>query len=73
MKEYKSYTLEDGTEYILYDTVVINEIKYILFSDVDNPANICFRKEENDEFVSLNEEEYANVLTKLLEKNKNLF
>ena len=73
MKEYETFKLEDNTRYILYDSVIINEKKYLLLSDIDNPANICFRREENDELITLNEEEYLNVIDKFVEKNKDLF
>ena len=68
------YTLEDGFEYELIDTLEHDGTKYYLLSEVDNDKNICIRKiiEENtlEYFSLLNDEEFDIIYEKFVEKNK---
>ena len=72
------HILEDDCRYIEIDSIVVNEIKYLLLSQDINQTNICLRKivkdeENNLKYALLSSKEFDNVYEKLLEKNKNLF
>ena len=41
---YKVHILEDNSRYIQIDSLIENEIEYILLAQETNPSNICFRK-----------------------------
>ena len=36
--------LEDGTEYMIIDSMEINGEKIVLFSNANDPTDFCFRK-----------------------------
>lgn len=70
----KSIVLDDGIEYLIYDTEIINNIEYTLFSNINDPSDICFRKTitENDEqfYVGLNDDrEFEKILLVFTKKN----
>ena len=70
----KSIVLDDGIEYLIYDTEVIDNIEYTLFSNINEPDDICFRKTitENDEkfYIGLDDEkEFEKVLLVFTKKN----
>lgn len=72
----KSIILDDGIEYLIYDTELIDNIEYTLFVNINDETDICFRKTiiENDEkfFIGLdNEKEYEKVLLHFTKKNLN--
>lgn len=61
--------LEDGTEYVILDSMEIDGDKFILFSNVDNPVDFCFRKliikDGKEVFSALSgKEEFEKVLLK---------
>ena len=69
----QSIVLDDGIEYIIYDTEIIDDIEYTLFVNIDDNSDLCFRKTitENDEtfYVGLdNEKEFEKVLLTFTKK-----
>lgn len=71
-----SIVLDDGIEYLIYDTELIDDIEYTLFVNTDNDADICFRKTisiNNEEFfVKIDDDrEYEKVLFHFTKKNLN--
>ena len=77
LKSYKVYTLEDGKDFVLIDTLEYNNKKYLLLSSESNSEYICIRKlikENNDEYiVKLEEYEFESVVDQFLLKHKDLF
>lgn len=70
----KSIVLDDGIEYLIYDTEIIDNIEYTLFSNINEPDDICFRKTitENDEqfYTGLDDEkEFEKILLVFTKKN----
>lgn len=70
----QSIILDDGIEYIIYDTEIIDNIEYTLFVNVNDNTDICFRKTitENDEnfYTGLDDEkEFEKVLLTFTKKN----
>lgn len=70
----KSIVLDDGIEYLIYDTEKIDNIEYTLFVNVNDATDICFRKTitENDEefYIGLDDEkEFEKVLLIFTKKN----
>ena len=68
-----SIVLDDGIEYIIFQTEVINDIEYTLFVNIDDNTDICFRKTiiENGEkfYIGLdNEKELEKVLLTFTKK-----
>ena len=60
----KSITLDDGIEYIIYDTETIDNIEYTLFININDDKDVCFRKtitENNEKFyIGLDNEKLKN-------------
>ena len=67
------YVLEDKLEYVLVDKIYEDNHEYLLLSEVDNYENICIREQKEDGLYTLTEDKFVEVLTKFLEKNKDLF
>lgn len=70
----ESIILDDGIEYIIMDSEVIDDTEYTLFVNVNDNNDICFRKTviENGEryFVGLDDKmEFDKVLLKFTKKN----
>lgn len=70
----KSIILDDGIEYLIYDTEIIDNIEYTLFVNINDDTDICFRKTitENNEsfFIGLDDEkEFEKVLLTFTKKN----
>ena len=67
----------DGTLYLEIDRKKINNVEYLLLSNVEKPENVCIRKivkKDNQEYLSrLRNTEFHDVLKHFLEKNENLF
>ncbi len=67
----------DGTLYLEIDRKQINNVEYLLLSNVEKPDNVCIRKivkKDNQEYLSrLRNTEFHDVLKHFLEKNENLF
>lgn len=75
-KEYNIVTLEDNLEYAELETILHNNNKYILLSELNNPEKFCIRKikiKNNEEYiVGLDsEEEFDTILKLLTEKYTN--
>lgn len=69
----KSIILDDGIEYLIFDTEIINDIEYTLFVNINDDKDICFRKTiiENDEkfYIGLdNEKEFKKILLSFTKK-----
>lgn len=70
----KSIVLDDGIEYLIYDTEIIDNIEYTLFSNINEPDDICFRKtitENNEQFYTGldDEKEFEKILLVFTKKN----
>lgn len=74
---YKIHILEDNERYMQIDSIVNNDVEYILLSQETNPSNICLRKiinQDNLEYYSrLSTKEFNEMFLKFQEKTKNLF
>ena len=63
----KTIILDDNTEYVLLEEIMINNTNYTLFSNINDPKDITLRKtkyEDNESYyVGLDsKEEVENVL-----------
>ena len=60
----ESIILDDGIEYFIIDTEIIDNIEYTLFSNINDDSDICFRKTliENEEkfYIGLEDENEFN-------------
>ena len=70
----ESIILDDGIEYFIIDTEIIDNIEYTLFSNIDDDSDICFRKTliENEEkfYIGLDDEkEFNKVFLTFTKKN----
>ena len=67
----------DGTLYLEIDRKKLDNVEYLLLSNVENPENVCIRKivkKDNQEYLSkLRNTEFHDVLKHFLENNENLF
>lgn len=78
MLEVNTMILENGIEYTEIDSLVCDNIKYVLLSNVNNVKDSCIRKvsfENNKEYVCRlkDEFEFDKILNLFVEKNKALF
>lgn len=77
MKDMEIIKLDNGYEYYVVDTLIYNDIKYILLSFVSDVKDICVRKIEvldGSEVISyLDEEEFDIVFDMFVKKNKALY
>lgn len=69
----ESIILDDGIEYIILNSEVIDNIKYTLFVNINDDSDICFRKtiikDGEEYFVGLDdEEEFKKILLKFAQK-----
>ena len=72
----ESIILDDGIEYLIYDSETIDNTEYTLFVNINDENDICFRKTvvENGEkyFIGLdNDKEFEKVLLTFTKKNIN--
>lgn len=76
-EEGKISVLENGLSYEIIDILEENNIKYILFSNIDNIMDICVRKiiikDDLEYFSLLDEIEFNDIMTKFAKKFENLF
>lgn len=75
-KEYNIVTLEDNLEYAELETIIHNNIEYVLLSEINDEENFCIRKikkKNNEEYiVGLDsDEEFDTILKLLTEKYTN--
>lgn len=66
-------TLEDNLEYMIINTIVKNNNKYVFLANVDDEKKLCIRKviseDGKDYLVKLDsDEEFAEVLTEFNDK-----
>lgn len=68
-----SIVLDDGINYAIVEEATIKGVKYTLFSEINNPENICFRKtkiEDGEEFyVGLDDEKEFELALMTFTKN----
>lgn len=68
-------TLENGIDYLIIDTIINNENKYLFLAQENNDLDMCIRKvikkEDNEEYlVKLdNDDEFEEVMTLFNEKH----
>lgn len=63
--EVKVYKLEDGLEYAVLDEIN----NYVYLSNLENPEDVCIRKDLGTELVGLDDEaEFNNALSLFKEK-----
>lgn len=72
----ESIVLDNGIEYLIYETEIIDNIEYTLFVNINNEDDICFRKTitENNQryFVGLDDDkEFEKVLLRFTKKDLN--
>ena len=70
----ESIILDNGIEYLIIDTEVIDGTSYTLFSNIGNNSDICLRKTEvidgNECYVGLDDDnEIDKVLLHFTKKN----
>lgn len=70
----ESIILDDGIEYLIYDTEIIDNTEYTLFVNIADETDICFRKISIEDgkryFIGLdNEKEFEKVLLVFTKKN----
>ena len=70
----ESIILDDGIEYLIYDTEIIDNTEYTLFVNIVDETDICFRKISIEDgkryFIGLdNEKEFEKVLLVFTKKN----
>ena len=78
MIDVNTMILENGIEYTEVDTIVYNNNKYLLLSNINNVKDSCIRKisiENNKEYICRlkDHNEFNMILNMFLEKNKALF
>ena len=76
MEELEIITLDDGKDYIVTDEIIIDDVKYVYFTDEADIASFCIRKINiinNEEYlVGLKDRnEFNMALEKFLEGNQN--
>ena len=74
----KTIVLDDSKEYIIAGELVIDDIKYTLFVNIDDPKNVCYRKsviEDNEEYyIGLDDyNEFEKVATKFAKEANKFF
>ena len=77
MIDVNTMILENGVEYTEVDTLVYNNNRYVLLSNIGNVKDSCIRKiviENNIEYVSrLDDSEFDIILNLFMKKNETLF
>lgn len=67
----------NGSMYLEVDRQTIDNVEYLLLSNVEKPENVCIRKivkKDNQEYLTkLRNTEFHKVLKHFLENNENLF
>lgn len=78
MIDVNTMILENGVEYTEVDTLVYNNNRYVLLSNIGNVKDSCIRKiviENNIEYVSRldDDNEFDTILNLFMKKNETLF
>lgn len=69
MNEFDTVVLENNLEYIILNTVELNDYNYLILVNVNNYQDFAIRKDINNELVGLNDElELNNVLIAFFKK-----
>ena len=75
MTEINTIVLDDGKEYYIVQNVVVDNITYTLFSDIENEKEIRFRKiivkDDKEYYVGLDTHEELKNVIKALDKKMN--
>lgn len=78
MIDVNTMILENGIEYTEVDTLVYNNNRYVLLSNISNVKDSCIRKiviENNEEYISRldDDNEFDIILNLFMKKNETLF
>lgn len=61
--------LDDNKKYCIINEIIYNNIKYLYLTNIENIDDFTIRKEMNNEFVGLdNEEEFDKVVDIFIKK-----
>ena len=73
MKEINSIVLEDGKDYMILDTLVISENRYLVLSKIEDSRDFCIRKLLDDgTLIGLSDKtEFDKVALYYLKKHGN--
>lgn len=52
----------NGRDYFIYDTVLMNDNKYVIFVSIEDENDILIAKEIDDEYEIVEEEEREEIL-----------
>lgn len=77
MEDVKVVTLENNIDYMVVDTISLNDIEYLLLSNMENTLDFCIRIhtciDETDYLEKLNsKEEFDKIFSLFINKNKDL-
>ena len=66
--------LDDGIEYAIVKEIKIKDITYTLFSDINNPEDICYRKTAKGEdgelyYIGLDNKKEFEMVNTIFTKN----
>lgn len=78
MIDVNTMILENGVEYTEVDSLIYNNNKYVLLSNIKNVKDSCIRKiifEDNEEYIYRldDDNEFDIVLSLFVKKNEDLF
>jgi len=78
MIDVNTLILENGVEYTEVDSLIYNNSKYVLLSNIKNVKDSCIRKitiENNEEYVCRldDDNEFDIILSLFVKKNEALF
>ena len=54
----KTIILDDGIEYVIIKELLIDNIKYTLFSNIQDPKDICLRKTIIEILIGIKKEKF---------------
>lgn len=60
--------LDDNKKYCIIKEIIHNDIKYLYLTNIDNIDDFTIRKEINNEFVGLDDEEEFNQIVDIFIK-----
>lgn len=60
--------LDDNKKYCIIKEIIYNDIKYLYLTNIDNIDDFTIRKEINNEFVGLDDEEEFNQIVDMFIK-----
>lgn len=77
MEDVKVVTLENNIDYVVVDTVSLNDIEYLLLSNMENTLDFCIRIhtciDGTDYLEKLNsKKEFDEIFSLFMNKNKDL-